>query len=205
RQFIIRLNPGIGYSYGKNKTLPFDKLFFAGGSSGIRAWQARTLGPGNYNRASLASDSVRRIYRNLDQVGDIKFEGNLEYRFKLLDNFIGAKLKGAAFVDFGNIWQLRANGLDGSQIKLSKLFNQTAIGTGIGLRFDVSYFVFRLDAGIKFKDPQFTGSDQYVVKYWFNKGAKRSFKNDYSLTNSPDRYSLTQIQFGIGMPFKIDF
>lgn len=203
KQLILRLNPGLGYSYGNVLSLPFEKQFFAGGSTGVRAWQARTLGPANYNRSSLSSDSVRRNLRNLDQLGDIKFEGNLEYRFKLLDNFIGAKIKGATFIDFGNIYQLRDNGLAGGQIKLNKLFNQTAIGTGFGLRFDVSFFVFRLDAGFKFKDPQFNGpnQDQYVYKYWFNRSAKKAFKDNYTITNGPDRYSLTQIQFGIGLPF----
>ncbi|MBK0383009.1 BamA/TamA family outer membrane protein [Pedobacter sp. SD-b] len=201
KQLILRLNPGLGYSYGNVKSLPFEKQFFAGGSTGIRAWQARTLGPGNYNRASLASDSVRANLRNLDQLGDIKFEGNIEYRFKLLDNFFGAKVKGATFIDFGNVWQLRGNGLQGGQIKFNKLFDQTAIGTGFGLRFDVSFFVFRLDAGFKFKDPQFSGSDQYVYKYWFNRSAKKAFKDNYAITNGPDRYSLSQIQFGIGLPF----
>ncbi|HEX7366660.1 MAG TPA: BamA/TamA family outer membrane protein [Pelobium sp.] len=201
RQFIARFNPGIGYSYGNIKSLPFDKRFFAGGSSGLRAWQARTVGPGNYNRASLASDSARFNLRNLDQLGDIKFEGNLEYRFKLINNFIGSKVKGATFIDFGNVWQLRDNGLPGGQIKFNKLFEQTAIGVGFGLRFDVSFFVFRLDAGFKFKDPQFTGDDQYVVKYWFDRAGKRQLKNTYSITNAPDKYSISQVQFGIGMPF----
>ncbi|HTN21876.1 MAG TPA: BamA/TamA family outer membrane protein [Pelobium sp.] len=201
RQFIARFNPGIGYSYGNIKSLPFDKRFFAGGSSGIRAWQARTLGPGNYNRASLASDSARFNLRNLDQLGDIKFEGNLEYRFKLINDFIGSKVKGATFIDFGNVFQIRDNGLQGGQIKLNKLFEQTAIGVGFGLRFDVSFFVFRLDAGFKFKDPQFTGGDQYVVKYWFDRAAKQRLKSQYAITNAPDKYSISQIQFGIGMPF----
>ena len=201
RQFIARFNPGIGYSYGNIKSLPFDKRFFAGGSSGIRAWQARTLGPGNYNRASLASDSARFNLRNLDQLGDIKFEGNLEYRFKLINNFIGSKVKGATFIDFGNVWQIRDNGLQGGQFKFNQLFQQTAIGVGFGLRFDVSFFVFRLDAGFKFKDPQFSGSDQYVVKYWFDRVAKQQLKSNYAITNAPDKYSISQIQFGIGMPF----
>ncbi len=201
RQFIARFNPGIGYSYGNIKSLPFDKRFFAGGSSGIRAWQARTLGPGNYNRASLVSDSARFNLRNLDQLGDIKFEGNLEYRFKLINSFIGSKVKGATFIDFGNVWQLRDNGLDGGQIKFNKLFDQTAIGVGFGLRFDVSFFVFRLDAGFKFKDPQFIGDEQYVVKYWFDRSGKNDLKSRYAITNAPDKYSISQIQFGIGMPF----
>lgn len=201
RQFIVRLNPGIGYSYGNIKSLPFEKRFFAGGSSGIRAWQARTLGPGNYNRASLPTDSARINLRNLDQLGDLKFEGNLEYRFKLINNFIGSKVKGATFVDFGNVWQIRDNAIDEGQIKFNKLFEQTAIGVGFGLRFDVSFFVFRLDAGFKFKDPQFNGKDQYVVKYWFDREGKKQLKSNYAITNAPDKYSISQIQFGIGMPF----
>ncbi|MBU1372324.1 MAG: BamA/TamA family outer membrane protein [Bacteroidetes bacterium] len=201
KQFIARFNPGIGYAYGNVKSLPFDKLFFGGGSTGIRAWQARTLGPGNYNRSSLGSDSARTNLRNLDQLGDLKFQANLEYRFKLLDNIFGAKLKGATFVDFGNIWNLSNKGFPGSQIKLNQLWNQTAVGTGFGLRFDVSFFVFRLDYGLKFKDPQFTGSDQYVYKYWFNSSARKSFQAKYLTTNGPEKYSLSQIQFGIGMPF----
>ncbi|MEO5910332.1 MAG: BamA/TamA family outer membrane protein [Pelobium sp.] len=203
RQFIFRLNGGVGYSYSNVKSLPFDKTFFAGGSSGIRGWQARTLGPGNYNRASLSTDTLRTNLRNLDQVGDIKLEGNLEYRFKLLDNFIGGKLKGATFVDFGNIWQLRDNSIAGKSgtLKFDKLFSQIAISPGFGLRYDLSFFVIRIDAGFKLKDPQFSGSDQYVYKYWFNKSAKNDFNNKYNLSNAPDRYSITQIQFGIGMPF----
>lgn len=201
KQLVFRINPGLGYSYGNVRSMPFDKQFFAGGSSGIRAWQARTLGPGNYNRSSLPSDSSRLNLRNLDQLGDIKFEGNVEYRFKILDNFFGTKVKGATFVDFGNVWQLRESALQGGQLKFNKLWSQTAIGTGFGLRFDVSFFVFRLDAGLKVKDPQFDGSEQWITKYYFDRAAKREFKNRYAITNNPDRYSTTQIQFGIGMPF----
>ena len=201
-QIVFRLNPGFGYSYGNTQTLPFDKQFFAGGSSGVRAWQARTLGPGNYNRAILANDTVRTNLRNLDQLGDIKLEGNIEYRFKLLDNFYGTKVKGATFIDFGNTWLLRKNNLQqGGEFKFSEFYNQTAIGVGLGLRFDVSFFVFRLDAGFKFKDPQFVGTEQYVYKYWFDKSGKKTFKDDYFISNGPDRYSLSQIQFGIGLPF----
>ena len=203
KQLVLRLNPGIGYSYGNIESMPFDKQFFAGGSSGVRAWQARTLGPGNYNRRVLDSDSTRNNLRNLDQIGDIKFEGNLEYRFKILDDFVGTKLKGAAFVDFGNIWNLRNKSFEGSQIKLNKIFNQTAIGTGVGLRIDVDFFVFRLDAGFKFKDPQFEGTSesQYVYKLWFKKEDRKALQSRYRESNRPDEYSLMQIQFGIGLPF----
>jgi outer membrane protein insertion porin family len=203
RQLVMRLNSGIGIAYGNVQALPFEKLFFAGGSTGIRAWQARTLGPGNYNRSSLKNDTARINLRNLDQLGDLKIEGNFEYRFKLLQNFFGTKVKGATFIDYGNIWQIRNEGLQQSrEFRISKLWEQMAVGVGLGVRFDVSFFVFRLDAGIKLKDPQFVGNNQWVCKYWFDKQLRNEFKNNYNnVTNTPDSYTFTQIQFGIGMPF----
>jgi outer membrane protein insertion porin family len=200
RQFIARLNPGIGIPYGNNSILTFEKNFFAGGSSGVRAWQARTLGPGNYNRDTLSSNDLRTNLRNLDQLGEIKLEGNLEYRFKILNNFFGSKVKGATFTDFGNIWRLRKSVENPEgEFKFNKLFDQIAIGTGAGLRFDLNYFVLRLDAGIKVKDPQFTGSDQWVIKHLFD---TKEFKDRYeNVTNGPDKYRFVQYNFGIGMPF----
>ena len=203
RQFVARLNPGIGLAYGNSDQLTFEKNFFAGGSSGVRAWQARTLGPGNYNREVLGTDgkadTLRANLRNLDQLGEYKLEGNLEYRFKIANNIMGAKVKGAAFTDFGNIWR-RTESVEnpGGEFKFNQFFNQLAVGVGAGLRFDLNYFVFRLDAGVKVKDPQFTGSEQYVIKHLFN---KKEFKEEYQRTHRPDVYRLIQYNFGIGMPF----
>ena len=203
RQFIARLNPGVGIAHGNSNQLTFEKNFYAGGSNGIRAWQARTLGPGNYNRAVLGTDgkadTLRTNLRNLDQMGEIKFEGNLEYRFKIANNILNAKVKGATFADFGNVWRrFESKENPDGEIKFNKLLSQVAIGIGAGLRFDLNYFVFRLDAGIKVKDPQFTGSDQFVLKYLFN---KQDFKREYAKTHSPDVYRFVQYNFGIGMPF----
>jgi len=200
RQLIFRLYPGIAYPYGNISDLPFEKKFYAGGSTGIRAWQARTLGPGNYNRKVLDVDS-RKNYTNLDQLGEIKLEGNAEYRFKIMDNFFSAKLKGASFVDFGNVWTFKKNPRDENmdvQLKLNKFFNQIALGTGFGLRFDLDYFVFRLDLGLKLKDPQFGDGDQWVVKHLFD---SKDFKAEYDTTNGPDVYHFVQYNFGIQMPF----
>lgn len=201
RQLILRLNPGVEIPYGNSKTkvLPFERLFYAGGSSGVRAWQVRTLGPGNYNRKVLPNETLRGNLRNLDQLGEIKIEGNLEYRFKVAENFYGAKVKGALFTDVGNVWRLRENEERlGEVFKVNKFVNQLAIGSGAGLRFDLNYFIFRLDAGIKVKDPQFTGSDQWVIKNLFN---YKDFKAKYYVTNAPDIYRFVQYNFGIGMPF----
>lgn len=202
RQFVARLNAGFGYAYGNSSGLPFEKLFFAGGSSGIRAWQARTLGPGNYNRAVLTDEQLRRTLYGIDQLGDIHMEANLEYRYKLLNKFFGAKLKGAVFVDMGNVWTSSSQaGLSGSEgnFDFKKLGQQLAIGTGIGFRYDVQYFVFRFDVGLKVKDPQFSGSDQWVITKFL--GGGKAFRDDYFKTHSPDAYRFVQYNFGIGMPF----
>jgi len=210
RQFIARLNTGVAYAYGNSvlNGIPFEKQFFAGGSNGIRAWQARTLGPGNYNREVIASNELRKAFFGLDQLGTMRIETNFEYRFTVARNFFGATLKGAAFLDAGNVWSIRKNEsisagvpeLDELTIfRLNKLAKQIAIGTGVGLRYDVQYFVFRFDVGLKLKDPQFTGSEQWVIGKFLS-GA-RDFKNAYNLTHAPDTYRFLQYNFGIGMPF----
>ncbi|WP_400262543.1 BamA/TamA family outer membrane protein [Sphingobacterium sp. SG20118] len=199
KQFVFRINPGIAIPYGNNSSLMiFEKSFYGGGMNGMRAWQARTLGPGNYNRASVKED-LRVNLRNLDQLGEIKFEGNAEYRFRILNSFLGAKMNGATFVDFGNVWRLKKNELNpGGELKMDKFLKQIAIGTGFGLRFDSDYFIIRLDAGLKVKDPQFEGSDQWVLKHFFD---SKEFKDQYYQTHRPDRYNFIQYNFGIGLPF----
>ncbi|AOM76268.1 BamA/TamA family outer membrane protein [Pedobacter steynii] len=202
KQFVARLNAGAGFAYGNSREIPFEKLFFAGGSSGVRAWQARTLGPGNYNRGDrLDSKEARQALYGIDQLGEMHIEANLEYRYKLLDKFFGAKLKGAVFLDMGNVWNISdaASGYPETRFQLKNLGKQIAIGTGVGLRYDVQYFVFRFDVGLKLKDPQFTGSDQWVISKFLS-GA-RDFKNVYKEKNSPDSYRFVQYNFGIGMPF----
>ncbi len=199
RQVVVRFNGGLAVPYGNNsQLLIFEKSFFAGGMNGIRAWQARTLGPGRYNREVLPED-LRLNLRNLDQLGEVKLETNFEYRFRLLDNFLGTKMNGATFVDMGNIWRLRADErIPKGEFKLDKMLGQMAIGGGFGLRFDMDYFVLRLDAGLKIKDPQFQGNDQWVVKHWFQ---SKDFKKEYYLNHRPDRYNFVQYNFGVGLPF----
>jgi len=141
-----RIIMGAGYAYQNSTTLPYIKQFSIGGSSSLRAFQARSLGPGTYNvRAGVPQDSVLFI----DQRGDIKLEGNVEYRFDIFKS-----LKGAVFVDGGNIWLVRPDPhRPGGEFKWNSFLDQLAVGTGIGLRLDFSFFVIRLDTAFPLRKP----------------------------------------------------
>ena len=219
KQFVFRVDAGLGLPYGNSTAMIFEKEFYAGGSNDMRAWLPRTLGPGQFNRASYGpgSDSTanndRSRYQYLDQFGEIKIVTNTEFRYKISDNFFGSILRGALFMDAGNVWRYsnvkedpgnpfslieNPNGL----FSLSKLPQSIAMDIGTGLRFDLGFFVFRLDAALKFKDPEFTGADQWVLIEHFDElfhtGA---FKKAYDYNNNPNTFNFLQLNFGIGMPF----
>ncbi len=206
RQFIFRLNPGIGVPYGNSNQLIFEKNFYAGGANDIRAWLPRTLGPGQFNRASYgvgpSADTIRSRLKYLDQFGEIKIIANAEFRYKLADNFLGSILRGAIFMDAGNVWRIHKEADNpGGEFRFNNILQSSAIGIGTGLRFDVGFFVFRLDAAFKFKDPEFSGADQWVLINHFNElFHSGAFKNNYFRTNG-DTYAFMQLNFGIGMPF----
>ena len=110
-----------------------------------------------------------------DQTGDMKLEGNIEYRFDLLRMFGGSiNLKGATFLDMGNIWMIRKDpSRPGSEFQLSQLYHDLAMGTGAGLRLDFSYFLVRLDWGIPLKVPYFTGNKNgWYLSEWDLKSSR---------------------------------
>jgi outer membrane protein assembly factor BamA len=147
---VGRLFLGIGLPYGNFDVLPFEKKYFTGGANGIRAWQVRSLGPGTYS-------APKGSYPN--QSGDIKLEGNLEYRYKLIKF-----LDGAFFLDIGNVWAINEkDNRKGAQFKPGEFYKQLAIGTGTGFRFDFDYFVFRLDLGMKVRDPAQTEKSRWIL------------------------------------------
>lgn len=135
RFLITRLFTGVGYSYGNSTSLPFIKQYFAGGPNSIRAFRIRSLGPGGY-----INPDPRRVGSFFDQSGDIMLEANLEYRFP-----IASIIKGAWFVDAGNVWLLRDNPALPNGAFTSNFYNQLAIGGGFGVRFDINFFVIRFD------------------------------------------------------------
>ncbi len=207
QQFILRLNPGIGVPYGNSNQLIFEKNFYVGGANDIRAWLPRTLGPGQFNRAEYGADSsaqiLRRNLKYLDQFGEIKFVMNAEYRYRIASNFFGAPLLGAFFADAGNVWRLHQQSqFPNEEFRLNNFWPSTAIAIGTGFRFDLSFFVFRLDAALKFKDPEFSGSDQWVLINHFGElFGTGPFKTAYKASNGPDTFNFLQLNFGVGMPF----
>jgi len=214
RQFIFRLNAGAGDPYGNSNQLIFEKDFYAGGANDMRAWLPRTLGPGQFNRATFygppgvngalsAGDSSRSTFKYLDQFGEVKLIANAEYRYKIVDDFFGSKLKGAFFMDAGNVWRLHKQpNQPNVEFRFNNVFQSSAMDIGTGFRFDLAFFVFRLDAAFKFKDPQFNGSDQWVLlKHGNELFHTGPFKTAYRTANSGDTYNFMQLNFGIGMPF----
>jgi hypothetical protein len=154
---VYRTFVGVGIPYKNSVAMPFEKQYYEGGANGIRGWQVRSLGPGSY----LPPGST---YTN--QTADIKIEANIEYRFKLF--WI---LEGAMFVDAGNIWAIKEDASrPGAQFKFNKFFEDLAIGSGLGMRFDLSFVILRTDIGFKLRDPKYSGDYKWLIN--------RSFSND---------------------------
>lgn len=133
-KIATRITAGLGYALGNSDHLPYIKQFSAGGSNSLRAFPARSVGPGTYNYL----DNTEVLF--IDQRGDIKLEANAEYRFDMI-----GPLKGALFVDAGNIWTVKDDGRVGGRFDKDTFLNQIAVGTGVGLRMDFSFFVLRFD------------------------------------------------------------
>lgn len=139
----VRLLLGAGYAYGNSEELPYSEQFFIGGANSIRAFTIRSIGPGSYR-----SDTNDK-YGYFDQTGDFKFEANVEWRFN-----IWGGLNGAVFVDAGNIWLIQNDPeRPGGQLKAKNFWKELALGTGVGLRYDISFLVIRLDLGIGIHTP----------------------------------------------------
>ena len=146
-----RLILGLGFPYGNSSELPYIKQFFVGGNNSIRAFRSRSLGPGSYQ--TPPSETFLP-----DQSGDIKIETSSELRIKL-----AGILHGAVFVDAGNIWLYNENS-DKPGAKFSSSFlKEMAVGTGVGLRVDVTYLVVRLDVAFPLRKPWLPDGERWVI------------------------------------------
>ncbi len=170
-KFAGRLFAGAGLPYGNMKLLPFGEKYFSGGANGIRAWQVRSLGPGSYvipENISLPNQSA-----------DIKLEANMEYRFKLF-----SVVESAWFIDAGNIWAInKYDNRKGALFKFDTFYKQIAVGTGFGIRLDISFFIIRLDLGIKVRDPSALEDMRFIP------GNRKYYPQDFTYN------------FAIGYPF----
>lgn len=164
-----RVAAGAIWSYGNARTAPYTEQFYMGGANSVRAFSARSVGPGGY-----PPDSGRK-YTYINHVGDLRLEANLEYRFRLV-----ADLHGALFLDAGNVWLMRRDeSRPHAQLRLRDFARQIALGTGAGMRYDLDFLVFRLDLGIALHDPYDTGRRGYYNIPRFKDGLALHFAIGY--------------------------
>jgi hypothetical protein len=163
---VYRFNAGMGISYLNSAAMPYEKTFFAGGSNDLRAFRVRTIGPGSFDSEEF-----------IESVGDIKINFNAEIRsdiFKFLE--------GAAFIDAGNVWLRKTDrSQPGGRFRWENAINELALGTGLGIRLDLTFFVIRLDAGAPLRNPAMPLRKRWVI-------------NNYKLKD-------TVLNLGIGYPF----
>lgn len=145
-QLVGHISAGVIYTYGNSMAAPYSEQFYVGGANSIRAFAVRSIGPGSYT-----TNESKLSY--LDQTGDIKLQFNLEYRF----NIFGS-LYGATFIDAGNVWAMRDDGYrEGAKFQFKNVLKEMALGTGVGLRYDLDFLVLRLDWGVGLHVPYNTG------------------------------------------------
>lgn len=171
-QLVGHVNAGVMWCYGNSREAPFSELFYVGGANSIRAFPVRGIGPGAFKTTGWPfSHQFAYVMQN----GDSKLVMNLEYRRQLFGS-----LYGAVFLDAGNVWnttqyvfndniydeegnivEYGEYDLGNNKFKLSNLFKDTALGTGIGLRYDLDFLVVRVDWGIGLHLPYDTGKNGY--------------------------------------------
>lgn len=166
-----RIYGGVGLAYGNSTEIPIDRMFYAGGSNSMRGWAARTLGPG-----SVEITEQQKKYPS--QVGNMKLEANLEFRFPIWGMF-----NGALFFDAGNVWMVRQKNrqyASGSVFHIRNFYEQLGFNTGLGIRIDISFAILRFDWGIRLHDPNQPAHQRWIHNF--------RFKN-------------TALNFGVGYPF----
>ncbi|MBL7964976.1 MAG: BamA/TamA family outer membrane protein [Flavobacteriales bacterium] len=182
RTLAFRGAAGVGVPYGNLGVLPFETSFFVGGANGLRAWRARTIGPGSFFAPLLA----------FDRIGEVKLEGNVEYRFKLFSYF-----EAALFADVGNIWLVEEDPLQPGSGFAWDFISELAVGTGLGLRLNFDFFLIRFDLGLQTKDPSMPRGERWLFQ------SKERFEEQFL-----ERYGYAAnykpqviLNLGIGYPF----
>ena len=176
-KLAMRVYSGIARPYGNSSVLPYTRQFFSGGPNSIRAFSINSVGPGTYNQQN---DSIGFLQLG----GDVKLELNSEYRFGIY-----RFMKGAIFVDAGNVWLLKSNpSTSGDPFSFSRFVNEIAVGAGVGLRVDVSFFILRFDLATPLRKPWLEQNDKWVI-------------NEINLGNPVWRQENLILNVAIGYPF----
>ena len=159
---------GIGLPYGNSSTLPMDRMFYVGGSNSMRGWPVRALGPGNSSKGRNSGFK--------SQLGNLRLEANLEFRFPIWN-----ALHGAVFFDVGNVWLAGIPGAASDEVfRFDSFYKELGFNTGFGLRYDLDLIVIRLDWGVRVHDPSLPAGQRWLKAFkWGN----------------------TALNFGIGYPF----
>lgn len=175
---VFRAFAGVGIPYGNISFMPFTEQYFSGGANSLRAWQIRSVGPGSFDNADAAGINAK--YPNM--TSDMKLEANLEYRFKLF-----WVVEGAWFFDAGNIWSINKDDKrEGGDFDVKRFYKEIAVGSGLGLRLDFDFFLFRADFGLKLRDPSLKDGERWLAK------------NDHSFIFRGSNWAFC---LGIGYPF----
>ena len=176
RRLAMRAGGGIIYSYGNSNMAPYNERFYIGGANSIRAFTIRGIGPGRFK------PDTKNPYSYIDQNGDWKVEGNIEYRGPFVGN-----LDLAVFLDIGNVWLLHTDETrPGGTFQLKHLLNDIAVGTGAGFRYDMEMLVFRVDIGYALHFPYDTRDNPAQKKRYFN---------------TPSFWDAIGIHIALGYPF----
>lgn len=197
-QFLVfRAALGWATPFGFSTSVPYVKQFSAGGPQSVRAWNAREIGPGGYLDPLTQTPGVNPTL--FYQTGEFKLDFNLEYRFPFFTLF-GIRYEGALFIDAGNVWstypdetkrfaRLRWTPLynENNEKIADNLFKYMAVGTGFGLRLDFAYFIFRLDVGMKLRNPypKIDAAGNVEEVFWLD----------------PAKYTLKDLNLNIGLGY----
>ena len=167
QHIATRLMGGVLYAYGNQTVAPYSEQFYIGGANSIRAFTVRSIGPGTFH------PNADNRYGYIDETGDVKLEANIEYRFPILGD-----LYGATFLDAGNVWK-KDEARPGGELTMRNFAKSVALGTGVGLRYDLTFLVIRLDLGIALHAPYDTGKSGYYNIPKFKDGLGLHFAIGY--------------------------
>jgi outer membrane protein insertion porin family len=176
-ELASRIIVGVGIPYGNSSALPTSKQFVVGGTNSIRAFRARSIGPGSYLNVETDNSYLP------DQSGDLKLEFNTEYRAKLF-----SIVRGALFVDAGNIWLMNADPNKAGGEITKDFMKDIAVGAGAGLRFDFSFLILRTDLAFPLRKPYLPEGERWVIK-------------DIDFGSGPWRKENLILNIAIGYPF----